>query len=75
MSDIKQLITEAIMNKGEIDRINRLGGTNMVSYDRWLIGAVELLLRVELERQTDSDNVKSALRQMHADQINSDGKS
>lgn len=41
----------ALKRKGEIERGREMSNNNMASYDEWMARAVELLLRVELERQ------------------------
>jgi hypothetical protein len=48
-----QTLIDLLQRKNDIDYKN-LNALNYVSYDRWLIDAIEALLRIELERQKKS---------------------
>lgn len=50
MSDWRSQIETMLERKADIDRRNKEAGTNIVSHGFWLIDAVELLLRMERER-------------------------
>jgi hypothetical protein len=45
----QQLTVSMLQRKRDIDR-DRASRNNMVSYDTWLVDAVELLLQIELQR-------------------------
>jgi hypothetical protein len=47
----KSRIVELLNVKQLIDDVN-LDANNMASYDKWTVDVLELLLRLELERQT-----------------------
>jgi hypothetical protein len=49
-----QMLIELLQRKNDIDYKN-LNALNYVSYDRWIIDAIEALLKIELERQKKSD--------------------
>jgi hypothetical protein len=43
-------LTELLRRKQQIDADNA-GASRMVDYDRWIVGVLELLLRVALENE------------------------
>jgi hypothetical protein len=47
-----QQIADLLVEKDDLDRA-RMQANNMVSFTSWLVDGVELLLRAELERQSD----------------------
>jgi hypothetical protein len=48
-----QTLVDLLQRKSAMDYQN-LNSMNMVSYDRWMIDAIEALLKIELERQKKS---------------------
>jgi len=50
MNSLAQQITTLLARKAAIDNRNQ-DANNMESYAGWFVGAIELLLRAELERQ------------------------
>jgi hypothetical protein len=54
MSKLAQDLTTQLARKDALD-INNQHANSMVSYTRWVIDAIELLLRAELERQKHGD--------------------
>ena len=50
MNEWAGLIVSSLERKRRIDGEN-LTNMNLVSYDRWLVDAVELLLQIELQRE------------------------
>jgi len=54
MNTLAQQITVLLARKDAIDRNNERAN-NMESYAGWFVGAIELLLRAELERQEHGD--------------------
>ena len=54
MNTLAQQITTLLARKVAIDSRNQ-DANNMESYAGWFVGAIELLLRAELERQTHGD--------------------
>ena len=51
MNEWTRLLVSALERKRRID-VENVTNMNLVSYDRWLVDAVELLLQIELERRT-----------------------
>ena len=51
MNQTTQQIMVVLARKQQIDQRKSLNN-NMESYNQWLVDAVELLLRIELERQS-----------------------
>jgi hypothetical protein len=54
MNKLAQDLMTQLARKDTID-INNQHANNMTSYTRWVVDAVELLLRAELERQKHAD--------------------
>jgi hypothetical protein len=54
MNKLAQDLTTQLARKDAID-INNQHANNMASYTRWVVDAIELLLRAELERQKHGD--------------------